>query len=326
MDQNGQDISKSKDVKINFDWELNSYNKNSNYTSTPFEIEGISNVKWFLEMQQSKVYVNALYAKNEEYIRFRLLNETNIEYYCENPVEIDIKFGYSYPKVFTMTRNIINFTMLIPETKLMSSLGNNSYVNVNLAIKQPKNEQKSIDIVSPSTTLNDFQPFLMSDVLSDVVFKINEKQFPAHKVILASTSPVFEKMFTHQMKENITNNVLIEETDPEVFEEMLNYIYTGKINNLNTMAFGLYELANKYHITKLKKVCEQCLGECLAIDNVISILTIADRCNSTLLKNKCIEYVDMNLEEVKKTESFKDLGKDLLIDLLLAIKIKTLTV
>ena len=37
--------------------------------------------------------------------------------------------------------------------------------------------------------------------LCDVVFKVGSQRFPAHRAVLATSSPVFRKMFTNGMKE-----------------------------------------------------------------------------------------------------------------------------
>ena len=43
---------------------------------------------------------------------------------------------------------------------------------------------------------------MRSGSFSDVTLRVGEKQFRAHKVILACRSPVFGAMFEHEMKES----------------------------------------------------------------------------------------------------------------------------
>jgi speckle-type POZ protein len=46
---------------------------------------------------------------------------------------------------------------------------------------------------------------------SDVNFNIGGREFPAHKSILTSRSPVFAAMFQHPTKENLSNQVVVED-------------------------------------------------------------------------------------------------------------------
>ena len=50
-------------------------------------------------------------------------------------------------------------------------------------------------------------------------------EFFAHKVILASKSPVFAKMFEHQMQESLNNRIEIKDIDSDVLKEMLVYMH-----------------------------------------------------------------------------------------------------
>ena len=56
--------------------------------------------------------------------------------------------------------------------------------------------------VPESTLHKDIGEVLRSGSFSDVTLRVGEKQFRAHKVILACRSPVFGAMFEHEMKES----------------------------------------------------------------------------------------------------------------------------
>ncbi|MGH0130591.1 UNVERIFIED_CONTAM: hypothetical protein FKN15_005482 [Acipenser sinensis] len=71
------------------------------------------------------------------------------------------------------------------------------------------------------------------------------QEFQAHKAILAARSPVFSAMFEHEMEESKKNRVEINDVEPEVFKEMMCFIYTGKAPNLDKMADDLLAAADK---------------------------------------------------------------------------------
>lgn len=71
-------------------------------------------------------------------------------------------------------------------------------------------------------------------LLSDVIFivgneKIGKKQIYGHKCILASHSEPFKVMFTNGMKETLSGQVEVKDIKPEIFRNMLHYIYTGTL-------------------------------------------------------------------------------------------------
>lgn len=249
----------------------------------------------------------------QKYVRFLLYNEHHVKCDFQNEMKIKLTLGIvPKRKVFTKTtRFFLHFEFLIDEDEFIQLVTPSQCLHINLKIKPVRN------VVQKTTDLNNsinFKTYLFNDALSDVVFKIDDTELPAHKIMLASASPVFEKMFSHQMKENITNVVVVEETDPDIFKEMLSFIYTGEVDNLETMACGLYELANRYDISNLKLLCEEFLEGSLSSNNVIPILELADCHNSMNLKKKCIEYMDDNFEKIGKTEAFKNMRKQLLLE------------
>jgi speckle-type POZ protein len=124
---------------------------------------------------------------------------------------------------------------------------------------------------------------------SDVNFNIGGREFPAHKLILAARSKVFEAKFKHSTKENVTNQIDIEDIKPEVFQELLRFIYTGRVSiaTMETMAVGLFIAADKYLLSGLKNECENYLIHDMSPDNCIELLLNSNLMNSSeQLKNE----------------------------------------
>lgn len=64
---------------------------------------------------------------------------------------------------------------------------------------------------------------------TDFEFVIGDLIFPAHKGIVAARSPVFSAMFKADMIESRTQQVVIEDIEPSIFEEFLYFLYTGQL-------------------------------------------------------------------------------------------------
>eukprot|EP00063_Salmo_salar_P065676 XP_014040511.1 PREDICTED: speckle-type POZ protein-like A [Salmo salar] len=80
---------------------------------------------------------------------------------------------------------------------------------------------------------------------TDCSLYVGGQEFKAHKSILAARSPVFNAMFEHEMEESKKNRVDISDVEPDVFKEMMGFIYTGKAPNLDKMADNLLAAADK---------------------------------------------------------------------------------
>jgi speckle-type POZ protein len=133
---------------------------------------------------------------------------------------------------------------------------------------------------------------------SDVSFNIGGRQFPAHKSILAAKSEVFEAMFHHPTKENFTNRIEIEDIEPEVFHELLRFIYTGRLSRktMEILAVGLLIAADKYLLDDLKVKCENYLVRQMTPGNCREILSnehLPDSAKSEL-KELATHFLSLN--------------------------------
>ena len=61
----------------------------------------------------------------------------------------------------------------------------------------------------------------------------NVRRFACHKAVLAARSDVFAAMFSHKATtESTTNEVHIRDTEPDILEQLLNFVYTDKVLKL----------------------------------------------------------------------------------------------
>ena len=62
----------------------------------------------------------------------------------------------------------------------------------------------------------------------------------------------------------------------EIFEKLLCYIYTGRVELLDDHAEGLLAAADKYGLIKLKQSCERCLLNQLSLESAPKLLKLAE--------------------------------------------------
>lgn len=142
-------------------------------------------------------------------------------------------------------------------------------------------------------------------VLPDAILKCRCKEFKVHKVVLASQSPVFTKMFEVDMKEKSSGIVEILDAIPAVVSDLIAYLYTGSAPNVSTLAGELLNAADKYEIPRLFAACEKELKLQIAVDNVVDFLLLADLHQARHLRNACLAFIRTNFDEVRKTRKWK---------------------
>jgi len=178
----------------------------------------------------------------------------------------------------------------------------------------------------PVFLLEFFSKLLLTEKFSDVKFVVGEgdekKTFPAHRVVLAASSPLFEAMlYPPSFVENapeIKLPLTITITDPNItpssFESLLRVIYTDetKVNASNISE--LIACAKKYQIEKLQILCAEFMEADIQSDNVLSLYEIAP---DLLGDNEFgLSFIRANAEEVFSSEGFVNLKRERLIPLL----------
>ncbi|XP_071398303.1 speckle-type POZ protein-like, partial [Centroberyx affinis] len=133
------------------------------------------------------------------------------------------------------------------------------------------------------------------------------QKFQAHKAILAARSPVFSAMFEHEMEESKKNRVEINDVEPDVFKEMMCFIYTGKAPNLDKMADDLLAAADKYALERLKVMCEDALCTSLSVENAAEILILADLHSADQLKTQAVDFINYHAADVMETSGWKSM-------------------
>ena len=91
--------------------------------------------------------------------------------------------------------------------------------------------------------IRDLESLLQTGKLADVVLLVKKTtEFNVHKTILAARSPVFAAMFEHDCRQN---RVDIPDVEVEVFQELLRYLYTDQVQEIEKYAVELYIAADK---------------------------------------------------------------------------------
>ena len=150
-----------------------------------------------------------------------------------------------------------------------------------------------------------------NEILSDVKFVVpvstgeseSKKVIPAHKFVLAISSPVFFAMFYGQMAET-KDSIELPDCEYESLLELFRFLYTDKVNLSGNNVMQVLYLANKYIVPSLAKTCTEYLGDNLNASNVFFILPHARKFENKDLENRCWEVIDEQTEEAVTSDEF----------------------
>jgi speckle-type POZ protein len=188
------------------------------------------------------------------------------------------------------------------------------YTYVKQKITSPGNYSDfSSDAINCINELSNHFGKLFDDMtLSDVNFNIGGCDFSAHKSILSARSDVFASMFKHPMEEQSSNQVKIKDIDPDVFQMMLRFIYTGRVqvDKLEMMAAGLFIAADKYLLDQLKIICENYLLHHMSPENCVVLLLNGDLQNPTELLKNAAKLFRRLPSQVMATERWEQIEKE----------------
>ncbi|KVH88320.1 BTB/POZ and MATH domain-containing protein 5-like [Cynara cardunculus var. scolymus] len=157
---------------------------------------------------------------------------------------------------------------------------------------------------------------------TDVTFNVAGEKFYAHKLILAARSPVFRSEFFGQ--EGDDHEIVVTDTEPKVFKAMLHFIYRDSLvedelvasnspcesSVSDTLIAKLLAAADKYDLSRLRRMCESHLCKDISVNSVGRSLALADCHHAIQLKAVCLRFAAENLAAVMRSDGFEYLKEN----------------
>ena len=148
-----------------------------------------------------------------------------------------------------------------------------------------------------------------NDSFCDVTIAVKDKEFKAHRAVLAAASPFFLALLTSDMKERNEQliKVDLEEATESVMEDALKYLYTGNVTIIEERAHNLLASANYLLLLGLKTMVSDFLEERVTTQNCVFNYYFADKYECVELKAKCCEVINSDFSVVMETGDFLNL-------------------
>jgi len=161
-----------------------------------------------------------------------------------------------------------------------------------------------------------------NELLSDVMFVVhdseggseNMKKIPAHKFLLAISSPVFYAMFYGELAEK-KDSIDISDCDHKSLLELFRFVYSDGVNLNEDNVMQVLYLAKKYMLPSLADKCSEFLRENVDASNVFHVLPDAQKYEEKDLETHCWRVIDKDTNEAVKTDGFVTIGKSVLEEL-----------
>jgi hypothetical protein len=93
------------------------------------------------------------------------------------------------------------------------------------------------------------------------------------------------------------------------FVLLMEYLYTDDVKITVDTAMELFQVADRFGIDRLKRLCEQEMLLAIDIETAAYILFTADRYNAENLRERCMEYIINHFDRVSHTPSFEEMGR-----------------
>uniref|UniRef100_A0A0N8C534 Btb/poz domain-containing protein n=1 Tax=Daphnia magna TaxID=35525 RepID=A0A0N8C534_9CRUS len=150
----------------------------------------------------------------------------------------------------------------------------------------------------------------------DVTFHFDtakkDESIGGHVTILSVRSSVFAAMFQSGMQETNTRKVCIKDIKPDIFKQLLHYIYSGRTSTKlsEEIAQPLYVAADMYDIEDLKDECVQFLLCCIKLENAINLMAWAHVHSIDSIKEATLTFVESRGREICKQDDWERLIKN----------------
>jgi len=146
--------------------------------------------------------------------------------------------------------------------------------------------------------------FYKERVMCDITLKAEDIAVPAHRCVLAASSPYFRAMFTFEVKEMDQEEITLYEISGCILEDLVTFFYSGEITLNKENVQGLVCAADMMQILSLRNQCEQFMISALCLENCVEVYNFADFQNLDKLKMHAESFILNNFQDALDQDAF----------------------
>lgn len=149
---------------------------------------------------------------------------------------------------------------------------------------------------------------LENDKFVDCVLKIQDREYPCHRLVLAASSPYFKAMFLSNLEESKKREIILKDVEPTVMGMVLRYLYTSDINLTEQNVQDIFMVANMYQIPSIFSVCVSFLQGKLVLSNCLAIFRLGLLLDCPRLAAEARDFICERFELIVRDQDFHQLG------------------
>lgn len=146
-----------------------------------------------------------------------------------------------------------------------------------------------------SAVLSQYQTLRKEGLLCDILLKVKENEFPAHKSLLACSSDYFKAMFKNYTKESKAAVVHLQVVSVTGLQHVLDFIYTSWLPLSFTTLEDTLEAATYLQVPEAICLCSQYLANNLNLENCCFSANIATKFYLPDVVSAAEKYLIINL-------------------------------
>ena len=146
------------------------------------------------------------------------------------------------------------------------------------------------------------------DVILEVDSGDGQARLKAHRIVLCAASPFFYNALNSDMKEKKEGVIRLHETSKAVMEEVLEFVYTGRVDVTQHNAFDLLEMADFLVIPSLKALSSKFISQTLSLSNCLGAYYSAERYHCPELQKEARDFASANFMILTESEDFLSLN------------------
>ncbi|KPP57969.1 actin-binding protein IPP-like [Scleropages formosus] len=150
----------------------------------------------------------------------------------------------------------------------------------------------------------------------DVHVRVGCRRFAVHRLVLAASSPYFAALFAGGMSEVNKEEVHILGLEADVFEILLDFIYTGEVNVTVENVQELMVAADMLQLSEVVTICCEFLKTQMDPSNCVGIYQFLEQIACLDMLEFTENYICVHFLEVCVSDEFAGLSKDQLVKLL----------
>ncbi|XP_054168362.1 speckle-type POZ protein-like [Oppia nitens] len=218
-------------------------------------------------------------------------------------------------KTLDVTENYWSYHLLINKQDLINQTGsllidNTLSIAVDMTVHQKY--RQSTDGCSWLRTCSSDQLFGVRELCDcRLIVGKDRHEFYASKLLLSCRSEVFAKMFTTDCMEKLSAEVVIDDIEPQVFEQFLRYLYTGRCDQLDDYCQELLVVADKYLVGSLKTMCFNWYSNKISSDNAFKTLKLLQDFGGSddeELMAKTVDFISRKISSIVGQEIGQQIG------------------